>query len=87
MSRKLIEEYGRWGVEVNTDKTQYICRGHEESPGNLDLEKQKIKNCSECVYLGVKRTTTGKCDDTVKIEKLKEKGNSSIELDIIAEKY
>ena len=27
MIRKLIEEYKAWGLETNTNKTEYMCTG------------------------------------------------------------
>ena len=45
MLRKLIEEYGKWGLEVNTGKTQYLAIGVEGA--DLDIDGRIIKNVPE----------------------------------------
>ena len=58
MTRKLIEEYKLWGLEVNTKKTEYMCIGEEQM--NLILEdEQEIINCSGYKYLGIAVTQDG----------------------------
>ncbi|XP_030767351.1 uncharacterized protein LOC115891091 [Sitophilus oryzae] len=58
MLRKLIEEYGEWGLTVNIAKTKYLCIGAQE--GNLNLDNgQEIKQCQEYEYLGITFDNTG----------------------------
>ena len=57
MLRKLIEEYGKWGLEVNTGKTQYLAIGVEGA--DLDIDGRIIKNVPEYNYLGVLITKDG----------------------------
>lgn len=46
MGRKLKEEYERWGLEMNLEKTQYLCTGEETT--DLQLGKDgKVKTCDE----------------------------------------
>lgn len=46
MARKLKEEYENWGLQINPDKTKYLCIGEETT--NLDLENNEIiKVCEE----------------------------------------
>ncbi|XP_072375789.1 uncharacterized protein [Diabrotica undecimpunctata] len=66
MARKLMEEYKKWGLEVNLQKTQYLCIGGEHTVDDLDLEDGKIKKCDQCIYLGVKLTRTGRTDEAIK---------------------
>ena len=39
MLRKLIEEYEEWGLEVNSEKTQYLAIGREGRDLNIDGKK------------------------------------------------
>ena len=32
MLRKLVEEYAKWGLEINTSKTEYLIVGGEGEP-------------------------------------------------------
>ena len=50
--RKIYEEYGKWGMKVNTDKMKYMCIGGPSS--TVEVENgDKILHYSECNYLGV----------------------------------
>ncbi|GJQ84937.1 hypothetical protein Trydic_g540 [Trypoxylus dichotomus] len=52
MTRKLIEEYEKWRLEVNLDKTEYMCI--EGNYQDLEIEKEmRIRWCDEYKYLGV----------------------------------
>ncbi|XP_072378004.1 uncharacterized protein [Diabrotica undecimpunctata] len=66
MARKLMEEYKKCSLEVNLQKTQYLCIGGENTADHLDLEEGKIKKCDQCIYLGVKLTKTGRTDEAIK---------------------
>ncbi|KAF2889952.1 hypothetical protein ILUMI_16221 [Ignelater luminosus] len=53
MTRKLIEEYKRWGLKVKTNKTKYMCVGGKLE--DLELENSiTFKRCEGYTYLGVK---------------------------------
>ena len=58
MLRKLIEEYEEWGLEVNSEKTQYLAIGREGR--DLNKNGKKIRNVDEYKYLGVTITKDGK---------------------------
>ena len=50
MFRKLKEEYEKWGLNINTTKTEYLKIGDmQEDP---DLQIHRIGKCSEFRYLG-----------------------------------
>ncbi|XP_030746802.1 uncharacterized protein LOC115875473 [Sitophilus oryzae] len=63
MTRKLIEEYNKWGLEVKLKKTEYMCIGGEQQ--NLILE-QKIKHCQKYKYLGMHIANDGSLDEEIK---------------------
>jgi hypothetical protein len=53
LTRKLIEQYKLWGLEINLDATHYMCIGQQQS--DLLLEGgESIKQCTEYKYLGMK---------------------------------
>lgn len=65
MARKLQEEYRRWGLEINIDKTKYLPIGTALS--NIELENNDtIASCNEYTYLGVVFDTTGKDDNEIR---------------------
>lgn len=65
MTRKLIEEYTKWGLEVNVTKTECMCIGG--TPQNIALEDGgEIKHCEEYKYLGLKITRNGTLDTAIK---------------------
>jgi hypothetical protein len=46
MTRKLKETYEKWGVEMNLNKTKYLCT--EERDSNLKLDKDsEIESCQD----------------------------------------
>jgi len=60
MTKKLIEEYQRWGLNVNTLKTEYLNIGSDIQ--NMKLEDNiKIKGSMAFKYLGSIFTNSGKC--------------------------
>jgi len=65
MTRKLIEEYNKWGLEVNVDKTEYMYIGGEQKDLVLN-NGQQIKHCQEYKYLGMKITQNGTLDGTIR---------------------
>ena len=53
MARKLKEEYEKWGLTINLEKTKYICMGERKEI--LKFEGgEEIKPCTECTYLDTK---------------------------------
>lgn len=60
MTRKLFEEYKKWGLKINFEKSEYLSCG--EDAGNLNIEGHQIKVCKEFKYLGSILTQDGKCD-------------------------
>ena len=65
MTRKLIEEYKKWGLEINIDKTKSMCIGG--TPQNIILEDGKvIGHCDHYKYLGVNITQDGRLDAAIK---------------------
>lgn len=64
MVRKLIEEYGKWRLTVNTEKTKYLCIGAEYK--NLNLEDNTtITACSSYKYLGSTFNREGTDDEDI----------------------
>ena len=52
MTRKLKETYEKWGLDMNLNKTKYLCIGRTHN--NLKLDKDnEIEFCQEYKYLGV----------------------------------
>ncbi|GJQ76082.1 hypothetical protein Trydic_g1834 [Trypoxylus dichotomus] len=67
MLNKLVEEYQKWGLEVNKDKTQYMVVGGEEQ--DIQLPNGRIKFISYCKYLGV-TITADKINDKDLMQKV-----------------
>ncbi|XP_030752386.1 uncharacterized protein LOC115879632 [Sitophilus oryzae] len=59
MFRKLHEQYSKWGLRINTKKTEYMVVGDDERE-DLDVGIGTIKNVCTFKYLGVTFTTNGK---------------------------
>ena len=53
MARKLKEEYEKWGLAVNLEKTKYLCMGEGKEILKFD-SGEDIKPCIKCTYLGTK---------------------------------
>ena len=63
MYRKLEEEYEKWGLEINLDKTQYLTigtHGHD-----LQTDKGIIKHTTDYKYLGTTITQDGRDDKDI----------------------
>jgi hypothetical protein len=59
-----MEEYKNWELELNLDKTHYMCIGQQQS--DLLLEGgELIKQCTEYKYLGMKINRQGKHDSKI----------------------
>jgi len=58
MTRKLKGTYEKWGLDMNLNKTKYLCIG--ETHSNLKLDKDsEIEFCQEYKYVGVIFDTSG----------------------------
>jgi len=65
MTRKLKESYEKWGLDMNFNKTKYLCIG--ETHINLKLDKDiEIEFCQEYKYLGVIFYTSGTEDKEIR---------------------
>jgi len=53
MARKLKEEYEKWGLTINLEKTKYVCMGEGKETLKFD-GGEEIKPCIECTYLGTR---------------------------------
>ena len=53
MARKLKEEYEKWGLYINIEKTKYLCIGEERE--NITFNNgEELKPSIECTsYLGI----------------------------------
>jgi hypothetical protein len=52
ITRKLKENYEKWGLDMNLNRTEYLCIG--ETHSNLKLDKDsEIESYPEYKYLGV----------------------------------
>lgn len=64
MLRKLIEEYEKWGLKVNLEKTKYLFAGG--NAGSLKLgEGREISVCRSYKYLGVPFNSTGTDEEEI----------------------
>jgi hypothetical protein len=69
MTRKLKEEYGKWGLDMNIQKTKYLCVEMEQT--HLIAGNDKFESCSDYKYLAMifdKTRTERKKIQKVKIE-------------------
>jgi len=65
MTRKLKETYEKWGLDMNLNKTKYLCNGRTQN--NLKLDKDnEIEFCQEYKYLGVIFYTSGTVDKEIR---------------------
>jgi hypothetical protein len=65
MTRKLKETYDKWSLDMNLNKTKYLCIGEKHS--NLKLDKDsEIEFCQEYKYLGVIFDTSGTDDKEIR---------------------
>ncbi|XP_046662697.1 uncharacterized protein LOC124355579 [Homalodisca vitripennis] len=64
MTRKLLEEYKKWGLAVNIKKTKYLCIGGQIQDLQLN-SGEKISGCEEYIYLGTRITQDGKCEKMI----------------------
>lgn len=59
--RELIEEYSKWGVEMNRTKTVTVCIGRIQQDLLLKIRQQ----CDYCKYLGLEITNDDTLDHTM----------------------
>ena len=72
MTRKLKETYEKWGLDMNSNKTKYLCIG--ETHSNLKLDKDsEIEFCQEYEYLGVIFDTNGTDDKEIRSRVIQER--------------
>ena len=53
MARKLKEEYEKWGLAINLEKTKYVCMGEGKEILKFD-GGEEIKPYTECTHLSTK---------------------------------
>jgi hypothetical protein len=71
MTRKLKEIYEKWGLDMNLNKTKYLCIG--KTRRNLKLDKKsEIASCQEYKYLGVIFDTSGTDDKEIRLRVIQE---------------
>lgn len=58
--RKVMEQYEKWGLEINVKKTQYTRMSIGRERNELVTEKGVISGTSEYKYLAVQITEDGK---------------------------
>ena len=54
MARKLLEEYEKWGLKINLEKTFYMSCGAQTKDLILEDQKGCIRGCEEFRNLGEK---------------------------------
>ena len=65
MTHKLKETYEKWGLDMNFNKTKYLCTGGTHN--NLKLDKDnEIEFCQEYKYLEVIFDTSGTDDKEIR---------------------
>jgi len=70
MTHKLKENYEKWGLDINFNKTKYLCIGGTHN--NLKLDKDnEIEFCQEYKYLGVIFDTIGTDDKEIRSRVIK----------------
>ena len=65
MVRKLTDDYEKWGLKINTNKTEYLVIGENDSDPEVEINTS-IKKCNEYKYLGsfISQEGTSKKDVT-----------------------
>ncbi|PSN48887.1 hypothetical protein C0J52_09652 [Blattella germanica] len=67
MTWKLVEEYEKWGLNINLKKTNYMAIGTDSKYLILEEGKGIINHCEEYIYLGMKIKNTGFCNVLITI--------------------
>ena len=71
MMCKFKKTYEKWGLDMNLNKTKYLCIGETDSNLKLD-EDSEIQFCQEYKYLGVIFDTSGTDDKEIKSRVIKQ---------------
>lgn len=83
MTRKIKEQYEKWGLSMNIKKTKYLCIGRQE--GNLQIGNNRGNQFARDTNLGVEIRSDGR-DVKVKLgirkEAVKTKWNMVARRDI-----
>ena len=58
MTRKVKEEYEKWGLAINLEKTKYVCMGEGKEILKSD-GGEKIKPSTEYTYISTKTDQLG----------------------------
>ena len=64
MLNKLFEEYEKWGLHINTNKTEYMVIGGKGA--DLIIKGNLVKNVERYKYLGTIITSTNSYEDEIK---------------------
>ena len=76
MARKLKEEYEKWGLKINMEKTKHMAIGDKSKDLVLEDGQGTIKVCNDYIYFGTKITADG--GHGVEINERINKGRSAI---------
>jgi len=66
MTRKLKEIYEKWGLDMNFNKTKYLCFGGTHNNFKLDKDNE-IEFCQEYKCLGIIFDTSGTDDKEIRL--------------------
>jgi hypothetical protein len=66
MTSKLKETYEKWGLDMNLNKTKYLCSGGTHNNFKLGQDNE-IEFCQEYKYLGVIFDTSGTDDKEIRL--------------------
>ena len=69
MTRKQKEEYNRWGLEINLEKTEFLTAGAEGE--KQDFNEKVVKNCKGFRYFGSVFSDEPNCESENKIKSVK----------------
>ena len=86
MARKLKEEFEKWGLTINLEKTKYVCMG--DGKEILKCEGwEEIKPCIKCTYLGTKINQLRDNTTEIKQNQSNKKSYKCFKLYLVAQKY
>lgn len=65
MTEMIRNEYNKWGLTMNMNKTKYLCIGEDSS--NLKMtNNERVENCNQYKYLGIVIENNGRDDTEIK---------------------
>lgn len=67
MIKNLDEQYEKWGLDINYDKTKYMIVGENKRGDSIQTKKGVIENVNNFKYLGTTLTLDGKSDTDIKV--------------------